>query len=422
MDTHAHARTCYRLAQLTVLAVTLAACAGAEKKPEPTVVSKPATVSPAASEAPAAASAPAKRLIKRPATLQPDYPARYTVAKGDTLWGIATRFLKDPWRWPELWQNNPQVANPHLIYPGDVLTLIYVDGMPTLQVARVTEAPPRERVVAPDLPPELAIQQLPEGFRPEGRVETKPYPTVKLSPQVHIEPLQRAVAPVRLDIIRQFLNKPVVLDRDEVNNLPYIFANADEHLIAGAGQKVYARGIVPQKAVHDYTIVRRGRTYTNPKDEDDILGYEAIYVGDAELVELGDPSTVLLTRTIREVLFKDHLRPGKIDEVDYNFIPHAPIDEVSGQIIHVVDGVTQIGQYNVVVIDRGRQTGIEPGHVLAIYQKGGELRDRVSGDDVVVPDIRAGVMVVFRVFDQVSYALVMDATRPIHLLDTVTNP
>lgn len=353
-----------------VLAAAIAGCAQQPPAPE------------AVAPEPAVAPAPA------PVMLKPDYPERYVVQRGDTLWDISAQFLKDPWRWPELWQNNPQVRNPHLIYPGDLLTLIYIDGKPVLQVQRGA-----------------AIAQLPE---------------LRLSPKVRIETLEQAIPTIPLDAILPFISRPQVVTEAELEAAPYIVASADEHLMAGAGSRVYVRGISEPAA--NYTVIRRGRPYIDPDDDDELLGYEAIHVADAQMQRFDEPATLLLVASKREALNGDRLLPSGDNGFDNSFNPRAPKQPVTGKIISVVDGVSQIGQYQVVALNRGLRDGLETGHVLAVYTKGAAVRDPVNGENVVLPDERAGVLMVFRPFARMSYALVMSATRAMHVFDRVTNP
>ncbi len=371
-------KTPLRIAQLAaVLAATalFAGCASAPpKQPAPApVVEKPAP--------------PA------PLVLKPDYPQRYVVVKGDTLWDIAARFLKDPWRWPELWNYNPQIANPHLIYPGDVLTLIYIGGRPVIQVQRATAAP-----------------------------QPTTLPEVTLEPKIRVESLDLAVPTIPLDAIRAYLTRPRVVTQQELDDAPYIISSEEEHLIAGTGNKIYVRGLKNGNQVR-FVVVRPGETYRNPANPDDILGHEATHVADATLLKVGDPSTLRITSSNMEVLNGDLLLPVDQTIPNTRFLPHGPAKPVTGQIIGVPGGVSLIGLYQVVVLDLGTEQGMDAGTTLAVYQKGESVRDpRQDNELVKMPDERAGIVMVFRAFDRVSYALVMNATRTLHVLDRVTNP
>jgi len=327
-------------------------------------------------------------------TLNPSHPDRYTVVKGDTLWDIAGRFLKNPWRWPDVWHVNPQVKNPHLIYPGDELTLTYdVNGNPIITRTK------------------------------RGR------PTVKLSPGLRKERLDRAIPTIPLDAIQQFLSKPLVVGETELEQAPYVVQPADEHVVAGAGDRLYVRGI-KEEGKANYSIFRPGikyLKYSNKEtdEEPEILGYEALYVGEGTIAQFGDPSTVLITSTQRESQTGDRLLPLAEDDINEHFMPHAPRADIDAAIISVVDGVVQIGQHQLVVIDAGSREKLDIGTVLAVYQRGHTVRDNVSpepNDTVKLPDERAGTVMVFRVFEKVSFGLVMDASRAIHVFDAVRNP
>lgn len=363
-----------------LLLAMLAGCASSPEAPEPMPAEEPEPM--------------VVKAEPEPVELRPDYPQKYTVVKGDTLWDISSYFLKDPWMWPELWQVNPQIDNPHLIYPGDVLTLYFIDGRPMLRVDR------------PGMPDEM---------------RGKAYPTVKLSPQVREKSLDEAVPTIPLDAVRNFLTRPRVLSEGELEMQPYVMAHTENRLASGAGYTLYARGIKKDEVYPQYDLVRAGEEYVDP-DTEEVLGYEAIYLGTARLREYGDPSTLYVTEANREILRGDRLLPKGEDRLQYRYMPRAPEGDVSGKIIAVVDGVAQIGQYQVVVLNLGRQEDMEPGHVMAVMQKGPEVRDTVSGDDVKLPDTKAGSVMVFRVFDRVSYALVMRATKAIHINDIVTTP
>jgi hypothetical protein len=300
-------------------------------------------------------------------------------------------FLRDPWYWPEIWQINPQVANPHLIYPGDLLSLAYLDdGSPVIQLTRA----PAETGGA-----------------------------TRLSPTIRTEAIADAIPTIPFETLRAFLSRPAILDPDELDELPYLFAHPDG-LIGSAGRDVYVRGTeAPAGTV--FNIVHRGDALIDP-DDGTIIGYQGLYVGQGMVRRTGDPSTVYLTDTAREASIGDYL----IDEEDITpvtFFPRAPVQEVEGRIISVLEGVSMIGQYQVVVINRGARDGLEPGHVLSIWQTGATITDptRKSGfaaEKVRLPDEMAGTTMVFRTFDRMSYALVMEATREMRVLDTVKNP
>ena len=318
--------------------------------------------------------------------LKEQHPQRYVVKKGDTLWDIAARFLRDPWRWPDIWYVNPQIENPHLIYPGDQVELTYKDGKPQLTLRRGG-----------------------------GRR------TVKLSPQVRREPLQRGIPTIPMDAIRQFLGRPGVVTDRQLEQSPYIVSSEDKHLVMGKGDHIYVSGIVPGGATR-YRIIRPGETYADP-DSGEVLGHESIYVGEAVVERFGDPAVLRLTHSDREALTADRLLPAESEPMLDNFVPHAPEGDLQGRIIDVVDGVSRIGQYQTVVLNKGERDGLEEGHVLGVYRAGDTIRDPVERDrEVTLPDVEAGYVFVFRTFDRVSYALVMKAVRDMRIHDMVRNP
>lgn len=322
--------------------------------------------------------------------LNPTHPDRYTVVKGDTLWDISARFLKDPWKWPDVWELNPQIRNPNLIYPGDVVSLIFRNGQPVLQVER--SSPVSDNVV-------------------------------KLSPQVRVTTLERPIPTVPTDAIEQFLLKAQVISPEESTDSAYVLSMEEERLVGGTGNKIYGRNLRPIPGGR-FEVVRVGRVYRNP-DSDTVLGYEALHIADARTEAYGDPSTLTLIKASRETLIGDRLLPSQdLGKINYNFLPSAPDKPVEGKIIALFDAVSQVGQYQVVVLNQGQNAGLHAGHVLAIYHAGDKVRDIVGdkGGKVQLPDSRSGVLMVFRVFDKVSYALVMNATRDVHLYDMVRNP
>ncbi len=343
--------------------------------------------------------------------LRHDYPEKYVVVKGDTLWDIAGRFLKNPWQWPQLWQANPQIDNPHLIYPGDILTLYFIDGKPVLGVQRNGKVMEPARVPKP-VREEITVPR---------EVLDKHYPTVRLSPRIREMGLEEAVPTIPFDAINPFLTRPRVVTDDELERAPYVVAHADDHLASGGGYRIYARGKEENLKDGDYVLVRAGQTYRDP-DTGKVLGYEAVYLGEARLVRSGDPATLYVKTSTREILRGDRLLPVMENLYQRSFMPRAPETEIDARIIAVFDGVVQIGQYQVVVLNLGRQEDIEVGHVLAVKQSGKKVKDIVRGGSLALPDERAGELMVFRVFEQVSYALVMSATKPMHINDQVTNP
>jgi hypothetical protein len=235
--------------------------------------------------------------------------------------------------------------------------------------------------------------------------------------------LSAAVPAIPMKVIGPFLTRPRVLRAEDLESLPYVVAMPDEHIVGGTGTRVYVRAI-PPGGPQAYTVFRAGPPYQDP-DTGAVLGQESAFIADAQLEQAGDPATLMLARAEKEVRTGDRLLPAEIEPVRIAFQPHAPKTRIRGHIISVLDGVTQIGQYSVVALDRGAAEGIEPGQVLEIWQTGRPIRDIVQGgfgETIVPPEQRSGLLMVFRVFDHVSYALVMNATRFIHILDAVQTP
>ena len=376
-----------RPAQVLMASVLLAACASsppAEKPAEPAPAPIAAAPKPAA--APAAA-APTYQAPAKPAPrLNPAHPDRYVVVKGDTLWDISAMFLKDPWYWPEIWYANPQIANPHLIYPGDVISLVYIDGQPRLVLER-------------------------------GNTE-------RLSPRIRAEGLDQAIQTIPLEIVKPFLSKPTVLDKDTIENAPYIMTSRQGHLVHGAGTEVYVRGgeFADQQL---YSVMRVGEKLVDP-DNGDVLGYQGIYVGEGTIVRTGDPATLFLNATQREATNGDILLPV-VNDFPLYFTPRSPDKPIEGSIIAVFDGVSIIGQYQIVTLNRGSKDGLDQGHVLAVYQAGRTEVDRFSKgimfkEKVQLPEEYAGLMMVFKTFDEISYGLIVRAESTISVLDMVRNP
>ncbi len=319
--------------------------------------------------------------------LKDGHPQNYTVVRGDTLWDISGKFLKQPWKWPEIWQVNPQVQNPNLIYPGDVLSLTYVDGQPRIQLNRGAS---------------------------RG--------TIKLSPTVRSTPMAEAIPTIPLEKINSFLLSNRILDSEaELSQAPYIVAGNAERVVSGAGDRIYARGSFAD-GQPVYGLFRQGKTYTDPQSGE-VLGINADYVGSGEVVaEEGDIATLNLSRTNQEARLGDRLLPTEERAISSTFVPSEPSSEIDGLILDVPRGVTQVGQFDVVTLNKGRRDGLSEGNVLAIYKTGETVRDRITGESVKVPDERSGLLMVFRTYDKLSYGLVLNATRSLAVQDKIRNP
>lgn len=362
----------------------LAACAQTGERRE--YVPPPASAAPAVSTAPTATPmAEQASPVARPrdvAQVREDAPLRYVVQPGDTLWDVSKRFLLEPWQWPEIWYVNDQVANPHLIYPGDVLTLIWRDGRP--MVARE----------------DLDVEYL--------------------SPRVRELPLEAAIPTIPLEAIRDFLRRARVVSAEDLRTAPYVLGFADPRLVVGAGSEVYVRNM-PADETYQYDAVRIGERYVDP-DSGEFLGWEAIPVADMEVRRYGEPATAMVARSYRETRAGDRLLEPEPDAFTANFYPRPADAGLAGRIISVFDGVSQIGQYQVVTLSRGAVDGVEVGHVLNVFQSGRRTRDPYSGVHVPLPEVFAGTVMVFKLEERVSFALVVDAEREIHLYDRVRGP
>lgn len=319
--------------------------------------------------------------------LKQGHPDSYTVVRGDTLWDISGKFLSKPWKWPEIWHVNPQVKNPHLIYPGDRLSLVYIDGQPRLMLNRGAD---------------------------RG--------TIKLSPQVRSTPMAEAIPTIPLEAINSFLLSNRILDDEvEFNRAPYIVAGNAERVVSGMGDRVYARGDFSQ-AQSAYGIYRQGKSYFDPVSNE-FLGINADDIGSASMVaDEGDIGTLVLTRSTQEVRLGDRLLPTEERALTSTFMPSEPASSIDGLILDVPRGVNQIGQFDVVIINKGARDGLTEGNVLAVYKTGETVRDRVTGDMVKIPDERSGLLMVFRTYDKLSYGLILAAQRQLVVMDKVRNP
>ncbi len=337
-----------------------------------------------------------------PLTIKPDAPDRYIVVPGDTLWGISQRYTDSPWRWPELWSmNKEQIRNPHLIYPGYVIIL------------------DRERA-------RLSIAGGETGSAVTG-VAAAPG-TVKLSPRVRAESLAKQEIPsIPPGIIEPFLSRPLVIEPDGLDKAPTIVGTQGNRVILAPGNSAYVRGMGESKDDIWY-VYRKGGPLVDP-DTNKTLAYEAIYLGTAQLTRPGEPATVVLSSAVQEVGAGDKLVAAGQAQIP-SYAPHAPTVHVSGRVMSIYGGLGKVGEagnLSIVTINRGNADGIEVGHVLAIYAAGGSVRDvtkaRGAPDaNINLPDERAGLVFVFRVFDRVSYALVMNITRSVSPLDVVQTP
>lgn len=357
--------------------------------------------------------------------LRNNHPDRYVVKKGDTLWDISARFLKDPWLWPQVWKmNREQIHNPHRIYPGDMVALDLSGATPQLRLIRGT---------------------------------------VKLQPGTRVEDLKKeAIKTISPSVIAPFLSQPLVIDKDALEDAPKIIAAEDGRLLMAPNMHVYVNKIEEADGLN-WQVFRPGKELVDP-DTKEILGLETVYLGEARARNYGEPATILITHVKADITAGDRLI--KPDETSLSaFVPHAPENDIQGRIISTYMGPNDVGRHSIVAINRGSSDGLEQGHVLAIYTEGKKLhpearkpgaregyvnlesnddgtlkRDeegrvqtrlgtrRVDGKfepepkEIKLPDERNGLMMIFRTFDHVSYGLIMQSERSISVSDIVVTP
>jgi hypothetical protein len=387
--------------------------------------------------------------------LAADAPNEYTVVKGDTLWGIAGKFLKDPWKWPQIWQmNRDQIKDPHWIYPGNVIHLDRTGDSPRLTMGTGE----------------------PGSSGPSGGTESEAASNVvRMDPRVRVESLETAVPSIPGSVIGPFLSQPLVVEAGGLDNAPTILATEESRVIVGQGDLAYADRIGSNDGVN-WQVYRPGNTLRDP-DTGEILGIEAKYLGDARVRRFGNPTTLEVTKARQEINRGDRLTPSR--ETSFpSYIPRAPDKPIVGTIMSVDGGVSELGQFQIITINRGARDGIEVGHVLASYHRGQMVSTAVASQDldkargsgplpsysgnwswgnwhwptwgakaapadsakpqsdadaqasgaplagrtIKLPDERNGLIFVFRVFEKMSYAMVMKATRPIYVGDVVRTP
>jgi len=341
--------------------------------------------------------------------LAPNAPESHTVKPGDTLWDISGLFLKSAWRWPELWgMNREQIANPHLIYPGQILVLVKADGRARLQFGQAG-----------------------------GVGDTSGLATVKLTPQIRSSAMDsNAIASIPLSLIEPFLNEAVVFDSDELARAPRIVATPEGHVLLSRGDLAYARSDTEGELAQasDYRVFRSTRPLLDPTTRE-ILGYEAPYLGSAELIRAGKtqqsadgkpeivPATLQIKMVRQEIGVGDRLSP--VPQRSFaRYVPHSPASPIDGQIVSIYGDALNAGQNQIVALNRGAQDGLERGHVLALWQAGRSTLDRTGAkaETIRLPDERHGVLFVFQVYKRVSYALIISVKDPVRAGDRFTQP
>jgi LysM repeat protein len=329
--------------------------------------------------------------------LSPTAPKSYTVQKGDTLWGLANMFLKDPWLWPEIWYVNPEVSNPHRIYPGDTLRL--AKGGPGSGSSGV----------------ELQLQHTGSGTR--------------LEPLLRSTQLEAPIANIPYATIAAFLSRPGVLTKAQAEASPYVLALRDHHLIAGTGNEIYVSHLKASEGER-FTVLHVGDKLKD-MDGHGTLGYLANFVGIAQVSRAGEPAKAQIIESAREIIAGDVLQPETSGTVG-DFTPHSPSANIQGHIIAIVNGVLLAGQFQTVALDRGSQDGLEPGHVLRVNERTQTVKDhcaRITGDstctrfrDTKLPVEQVGTLLVYRVYEHVSYALIASNSAPLSIGDRVVTP
>ncbi|TAN84475.1 MAG: LysM peptidoglycan-binding domain-containing protein [Gallionella sp.] len=309
-------------------------------------------------------------------------PDRHIVVKGDTLWDISGKFFKDPWKWPYIWgMNKDTIKDPHWIYPGDVIILDRASG--TLRIGQASA----------------------------GNV-------VKLSPRVReSQSVQDAIPSIPANAIAPFLSQPLIIGEGALKDAPVLVGAREGHVILGAGDTGFVKGLPSDKG-NRWQIYRPGKTLVDP-DSKEVLGIEAVYLGNAEATGFADVSTVLITHSAQEIIKGDRLVAPSGEAVS-TYLPRAPETRIDASVISIYGGVSQAGQSAIVALNKGARDGLQNGHVLALHNKGNTVKH--EGEKITLPNERYGLLFVFRVFDKVSYALVMQTRLPVQLSDRVSTP
>ncbi|MDH4191571.1 MAG: LysM peptidoglycan-binding domain-containing protein [Betaproteobacteria bacterium] len=355
-----------------------------------------------------------------PLVLKADAPERYLVVKGDTLWDIAGRYTDSPWRWPELWDMNREgVRNPHLIYPGNVILLDRKLGRLRLEGGDSLRGPGSDAGGTTAVAPGETVPAAREtAARPTGGLET-----VKLSPRLRAEFMEKeAIASIPAEDIAPFLVRPLVIEVDGLDKAPSIVATQNNRVVLAAQDTAYVQGIGSASG-GEWFIYRRGKQLVDP-DTKQTLGYEANYLGSATVTRPGELATIVLNSAVREIVKGDKLIPASQVHV-ISYVPHSPDANFKGRVMSIYSGIGYVGEAgppdSIIAISRGSSQGVEIGHVLALVRPGGLVPDGPAKNKRL-PDERYGLAFVFRVFDRVSYALIMKTTRPVAPLDIVEAP
>lgn len=319
-----------------------------------------------------------------PPRLAEGAPDRYVVLPGDTLWGIAGKFLQQPWRWPEIWRlNREQVANPHRIFPGDVIALERgADGNPQLRIV--------------------------------GRQ--------RLSPRIYDEPVKKEIPSIPANVIEPFTSEPLIVEPNELDSAPVIVASGVDRVMMGNGDTAYVANASDHADQEKWQIYRPGKPLLDPETRQ-VLGYEAFYLGTARQVQPGDPAVFEIVTMKQEIARGDRLIPASPPPL-INYAPHMPEATIDARIASVYGGVTEGGRYSIISLNRGHRDGLEVGHVLALSRNRVVPVRNSNGrrDSLALPDERYGLAFVFRVFENVAYALVANARGSVVVNDFARNP
>ncbi|WP_236822479.1 LysM peptidoglycan-binding domain-containing protein [Andreprevotia sp. IGB-42] len=327
--------------------------------------------------------------------LQNSAPERYVVVKGDTLWGISGKFLKQPWRWPEIWQlNKDEIKNPHWIYPGDVVVLDLSGKEPRLKLLK------------------------------NDKNTNRPSGPLKLGPQVRIEEYTNgAVSSIPVDAIRPFLQRPLLIEPEELRKAPRVAAGPDNRVVYSAGDKIYATKLAG-KAGDSWQVFRPGKPLIDPADPEHkrVLGYEVIYLGDVTVDVVGDVST------LRVVTAKEEIAPGdrllRANDIPFvNYVPHTPDNNIQALVVSAYGGIAEVGPYSTVVINKGSLDGLDIGSVLFTFKAARPLkRADNEAEGLMIPPEKSGNLFIYRVFPNVSYGLLLDSTMPVNVGDLASSP
>lgn len=326
-----------------------------------------------------------------PLKLVDNPPDRHIVVRGDTLWGISGKFLQQPWRWPEIWQmNKAEIKNPHLIYPGDIILLDRSGATPRLRIAK-----------------------------PVGG--SGAFGNAKVQPKVYDTPLDQVIPSIPANVIEPFLSQPLVIEAGEHDHVARIVASQEDRMFMGHGDTAFASGI-PDASVIDWNIFRPGKPLKDP-ETGEVIGHEAFFLGHAKLVQPGEPAVIRITIAKQEIGRGDRMLPAPPTDI-VAYAPHRPDQETSAKVMTIYGGVNEGGAGSVVSLNRGKNAGLEVGHVLALFRNRVSLSydENTRPVETPVPEERYALAFVFRVFDRVAYALVVEASKSVIIGDSARNP